>query len=130
MITLATLRRKNQGKQFTCVDEATRFIFHWYRPGEPLPQLIQHNGHRFMLTKELVEKAQANGRTPPIKIDVRDLPRKVQEAVAEEARLNGKGAYVTVIKSDAWDTVKAWALYAAAAGLSCWAAYEAVKVAL
>lgn len=124
MTQIATLHRKNQGKQFTVVDDS-RFIFHWHRPGESLPKLLQHpSGARFLLTQDAVNVALKFQRSKLLKIDV-----EAGLVLPAVSHVNDKGATVWDIpKPSRWLTHKAWAAYAAVCTVSAWGAYELTKV--
>lgn len=131
MTQSAEVRRKNNGKQFTVVDDS-RFIFHWHRKGEHLPKLLaHHSGARFLLTQAHVDEALKKQRSKLIKIDVNTLTKKQKQGLVTLPILtNGKGTrYVELPKAvSAWATAKAWGLYAAVAGAAGYAAYEITKV--
>lgn len=124
---MATVNRKNKGKQYTCVDES-RFIFHWHRPGDPLPVLIKHQGVPYLLTQEVIQKALVDGRANLAKVDLSVLPRVEKEILAETPVQNRKGAYVWVLNGGStWDVVKAVASYVAVGGVALWAVNEIAK---
>ena len=126
MTQSASVHRKNQGKHFTVVDQ-TSYVFHWHRPGEHLPKLLQHpSGVRFLLTQEKVDEALKYQRSTGLKIDV-----DAQVIVPPLSYVNGKGIEVCFLpnqKQKNWETIKALAAYAAVCGAPIWAGLELTKV--
>lgn len=126
MTQSASVHRKNNGKQFTVVDQ-TRFIFHWHKPGDHLPKLLKHpSGVRFLLTQEKVDEALKYQRSTGLKIDV-----DAQVIVPPLSYGNDKGTIIWDLpnqKQKNWETFKALAAYAAVCGASIWAGLELTKV--
>lgn len=125
MTQLATLHRKNQGKQYTVVDDR-RTIFHWHRPGEHLPKLLQHpSGSRFLLTQEKVDEALKHQRSKLPKIDTAS-----GQVVPAVSYVNDKGGTVWELPKPPTlkDYAKSFGLYLAGSALAVGAAYEIAKV--
>lgn len=122
----ASVNRKNLGKQFTCTD-ATRFIFHWHRPGDPLPVLVRHAGETYKLTQAHIDRAKAMGHTSLIPIEVNDTQR---QQLALSHTFNGKGAQLAYPDDEGTKLGLAGSLglYAVATAFSVWALVEISKV--
>ena len=133
-----SVHRKNLSKQFTCVDDDTRSIFHWYRPGEPLPQLIYRPcGQRLLLTQEHIDAARKDGRCNLVEIPKAIATRLVltdkqnDTFMRSEGRITGKDCLVVDLpdpKVSIWDHAKSWAFYGSIAAGSAMAANEIVKL--
>lgn len=94
----ARVHRKNGGKQFACVEVASRFIFAWHRPADPLPRLITYKGDKFLLTQKHIDEAQVNQRAALLRIDVTDKNLPVVVPMSK-AYVNRKGATEQVLMS-------------------------------
>lgn len=82
----ATLNRKNNGKQFTVVDQATRSILHWHRSGEPLPFVVDRSlwgESNYLVTQADVDSAQVNKR-----VDLKPIEVNWEYIEANEEKLS------------------------------------------
>lgn len=96
------VRRKNLGEQFTVVDPKTRYVLHWIRQGDRLPQYVSNYPGIFEITQEDLDKATVLQRTRVygIEEDHKFRPHEAQD--------NGKGT-VVAYKATRWERLKAWA---------------------
>lgn len=123
----ATLNRKNKGKQFTAVDTAAREIFHWHRPGEHLPILVQNtNGDQYIINQIDVDLAQENGKTKLGAHNAETIDT-MAESLGKPIEENGKGSRVLKLhKGYKWATAD-WALYGVIGAAAMAVGYEVVK---
>lgn len=111
----AQLRRKNNGKQFALVHDASRFIFDWYRPGDALPKVVSYGGKSYMLDKAAVEAAKVAQRVflreVTFNLDkgsdwtVRD-PATGKAFALVTTEENRKGTVYSVVRDTKWDNWK------------------------
>lgn len=99
----ATLNRKNNGKQFTVVDQETRSILHWHRPGDPLPFVVDRSlwgESNYLVTQDDVDSAQINKRVNLKLIDV-----NWEYIEANEEKLSVPGHSISMYTGFEGDTV-------------------------
>lgn len=149
----ATLNRKNNGKQFTVVDTATRNILHWHRPGDHLPILIEgdlFDRDTYVVTQDDVDTAKINKRVHLKAAEVNWEHMKqhskwttnpdgsestshtvyhgLEDHVLKDAYINGKGQpIVELVKAKTFGAAD-WALCSVVGAAALAVGYELVKV--
>lgn len=96
------LRRKNMGNQYVVVDPDSRYVLHWIRPGDRLPQYVATYPNIFEVTQEDIQKAFALQRVKlyPVDDSAGFHPYQTQ------ANANGT---TVAFKASLWERVKRWA---------------------